>query len=113
MRYNSRNCRKRLNQLMSWGDMMEKKEKTPKPKKDGSFSKSVIMAIIVSVIIFTIAVLVVFVVTGGIEPSTLIISFYGFFGFECGVLGWIKSVKEKEKQEKLKSDSDKERKDKE
>jgi flagellar basal body-associated protein FliL len=63
--------------------------KSPKGKKSVKFSKIIIIGVLVSVLAFTVAMTVVYVVTGGI-PDTLVASFFTFAGGEAGVLGLIK-----------------------
>ena len=48
---------------------------------------------ILAVIIYTIVALKLFVETGGMEPSALTYSVFGFCGGEAGICGWIKSSK--------------------
>ena len=59
--------------------------------RKGRFSKTLIICIIVMNIIFTIAVLYV-VVKSGVEPSTLIAS---WFGWTTGELWMLTSIKKK------------------
>lgn len=53
------------------------------------FSKRVVIFMLAGVGIFTLAMTVIFCVTGDV-PDTLITEFFGFFGVEGGVLGVIK-----------------------
>lgn len=55
------------------------------------FSKKVVITLLVSVAIFTMTMIVVFVATGSV-PDTLIAEFFGFFKAEGGILGIIKAV---------------------
>ena len=54
------------------------------------FMKTCIVFLFLSVVLFTIATFVVFVITGN-EPSTLVSSFFGFFGLEGGAMAIIKT----------------------
>lgn len=63
----------------------QRKKKLPALDKYVIFSLS-------SIIIFTIAVLVIFVITQ-IEPSALVVAFYGVFGGELFLLAMIKRLK--------------------
>lgn len=64
-------------------------------KKD-NFLKKVVIAIGIFLLIFTIAVFIVFCSTGGNEPSTLITCvFAGCLG-ECSICGLLKKSKGKE-----------------
>lgn len=53
------------------------------------FSKVAVVALLVSVAAFTIAMITVYIKTGGI-PDTLVASFFAFAGGEAGFLGLIK-----------------------
>ena len=63
-------------------------------KKKGVYSKLIVVAVIVLNVIFTAAVLYVFLQTGS-EPSTLIASWFAFTTGELLMLSSIKKVKEK------------------
>lgn len=58
-------------------------------RRKAKFSKIVVAALLCAVAAFTVAVLILFFYTGS-EPSTLIVSFFGFAGGEAGVLGLIR-----------------------
>ena len=58
------------------------------------FSKKVVPAILVAVVIFTVAMVVVYIKTGGV-PDTLVASFFAFAGGEAGALGLIRYGKAK------------------
>ena len=58
--------------------------------KKKRFMKICMMFTFLSVIIFTITVFVVFCITGN-EPSTLVDSFFAFFGLEGGAMAIIKT----------------------
>lgn len=70
--------------------MMRTQRKT-RGRKNGKakFSKVIVAALLMAVAAFTVAVLVIFFYTGS-EPTTLIVSFFGFAGGEAGVLGLIR-----------------------
>jgi len=65
--------------------MKRKIKRKAKPK----FSKNVIVLLLLSVLIFTVTMTVIYVITGGV-PDTLITAFYAFAGGEAGCLGLIK-----------------------
>lgn len=46
------------------------------------------------ILAFTITMIAVFLRMGGV-PDTLIVAVFAFFGFEAGVMGWIKTTKTK------------------
>jgi hypothetical protein len=64
-----------------------------KNKKGGTFSKGIIISIILANIIFTSAVLWVFLKTSA-EPSTLVVSWFSFTTVELWSLASIKKTKE-------------------
>ena len=53
------------------------------------FSKKVVAAVLVAVVIFTVAMVVVYIKTGGV-PDTLVTAFFAFAGGEAGALGLIR-----------------------
>lgn len=67
-----------------------------KKKKKSNFSKGVVLFVIIANILFTVAVLSAFIVTQT-EPSTLIMSWFGFTTVELWSLASIKKTKEKNK----------------
>lgn len=64
--------------------------------KKGIFSKIIVLGVIVANVIFTAAVLKIFLTTSA-EPSTLIMSWFGFTTVEVWSLASIKKAKEKNK----------------
>lgn len=90
--------------------MAKKKNKAPKAKVDGRFMKLELVGIFTFLFVFVVSVMVIFVVTSGMEPSTLIISVFGFCGLEGGILGWIKTTKEKKQLDEEKKLADKKKK---
>lgn len=56
-------------------------------------------------LIFTVAVMVVFVACGSI-PDTLVTCVFSVCGGECGVMAWIKTAKMKQAKEKEKQKSE-------
>lgn len=63
-------------------------------KKMGTMDKVLVLEGVI-LVIYTAAALAVFWHTGG-EPSTLTACVFGVCGFENGVMGWIKTTKEKQ-----------------
>lgn len=57
----------------------------------------ILIMIAVFLLIFVGIMLVLYVRTGGI-PDTLCTCVFGACGGECGVMGWIKTTKEKQKE---------------
>lgn len=71
-------------------EKLERLKKLRNQFKNQRFMKRCIILMFSTVIIFTLAVFVVFCVTGD-EPTTLVENFFGFFGIEGGVMAIIKS----------------------
>ena len=67
-----------------------------KKNEKSNFSKGVVLFVIIANILFTVAVLSAFIVTQT-EPSTLIMSWFGFTTAELWSLASIKKTKEKNK----------------
>ena len=84
-----KHLRKRLRTL--------RQERKPPKKKMGTMDKVLILEAVV-LILYTAADLVVFWHTGN-EPDTLTACVFGVCGFENGVMGWIKTTKEKQEAE--------------
>lgn len=61
--------------------------------RKGKFLDGIIYMNIALLIIFSIAILVVFYATGGMEPSALVYSFFAAFGVENGLCAWIYTSK--------------------
>lgn len=68
-----------------------------KKRKMGTMDKVLVLEAVV-LILYTAADLVVFWHTGN-EPDTLTACVFGVCGFENGVMGWIKTTKEKQEAE--------------
>lgn len=68
---------------------MFKKRQREKGKDPVKFSKIVVASVLISVIVFTVTMIAVFL-RMGMVPDTLIASFFAFAGGEAGVLGLIK-----------------------
>lgn len=67
-----------------------KSKKQPRrSRKKPKFSKVAVTLLLLTVLAFTITMIVVYVRTGGI-PDTLVTAFYAFAGGEAGFLGLIK-----------------------
>lgn len=65
-----------------------------KPNKKSTMNM-ILIFLFVTVLLFTVIMIWVYVFTGGI-PDTLCTCFFAFCGGECGVMGWIKTIKDKE-----------------
>lgn len=76
-----------------------KEEKASKTKKKkGKFMKGIIVSVMLFLFLFVLVCLYITFKTGT-EPSTLIVSVFAFCGFECGILGRIKTSKQKTTKE--------------
>ena len=53
----------------------------------------------IALAVFTVAMAVIYCVTGGI-PDTLCTCVFAALGGECGVMGWIKTTKERMRERK-------------
>lgn len=81
-----------------------KEEAASKKKiKKGKFMKSIIVTVMLFLFLFTLTCLFITYKTGS-EPSTLIVSVFAFCGFECGILGRIKTNKERSNRAKREDD---------
>ena len=73
----------------------QKEEVASKKKiKKGKFMKSIIVTVMLFLFLFTLTCLFITYKTSS-EPSTLIVSVFAFCGFECGILGRIKTSKQR------------------
>ena len=81
-----------------------KVEEADKPKKIGTMD--VILIIIgIALLVFTITMIIVFLDMGSV-PDTLITCVFATFTGECGILGWIKTTKEKNTASGSKNDKE-------
>lgn len=73
-------------------------KKTKKPKEKMSAIDKYLIFVFSSVILYTIAVLIIFY-QHAIEPTTLTVSFFGLFGGEITLLALIKRLKLKKEKD--------------
>jgi len=73
---------------------LRRKVKSTEKKKMGTMDKVLILEAVI-LVAYTVAALIVFWHTGG-EPGTLTSCVFGVCGIENGVMGWIKTTKEKQ-----------------
>lgn len=66
---------------------------TPKKKKLGTMDK-ILIIVAVMLVTFTVTMIIIFCRVG-VAPDTLISAVFATLGGECGVLGWIKTTKER------------------
>ncbi|WP_298028676.1 hypothetical protein [uncultured Dysosmobacter sp.] len=86
------------------GGRTQNKQAGPAEKKPGLLDRIGTMNIVLvlvgaAVLLFTLKMIELYELTGGI-PDTLVQCFYSMMGFECGILGWIKTAKEKHRERK-------------
>lgn len=67
-----------------------------KKTKSGKTMNLILLIVAVAAFAFTVKMIKVFELTGS-EPSTLETCVFGLLGGECGILGWIKTTKEKKR----------------
>lgn len=67
-------------------------------KKRGTMDR-ILVFIAILLLVFSIAMIIIYICTGGI-PDTLVTCVFGVCGGECGVMGWIKTTKEKIQERK-------------
>ena len=70
-----------------------------KSKKEIKVMDVVLVFVGIAFVVFTAVMIVTFWRVGAV-PDTLIGCFFAFIGGECGVMGWIKNVKEKTQDRK-------------
>ena len=68
--------------------------KTKGRKKRMGTMDFILLIVFLCLTVFTIAMIVLFTVYGSV-PDTLITCVFATLGGECGILGWIKTTKEK------------------
>lgn len=70
------------------------------PKKSGIGVMDIILIIVgISLLAFTIAMIQLFREYGAV-PDTLVTCVFAALGGECGIMGWIKTTKERNKERK-------------
>lgn len=76
---------------------LKTKKKTEKVKKEKPGTMDIILIIVgASLLIFTITMIRLFTIYGSI-PDTLVTCVFAALGGECGIMGWIKTNKDKSK----------------
>lgn len=85
---------------------MVKRKKSKRARRNpAKFSKLVIASVLAAVALFTVAMIFLYALYGGV-PDTLIVSFFGFAGGEAGVLGLIKCNDERQKKKTAPQDEE-------
>lgn len=85
---------------------MVKRKKSKRARRNpAKFSKVVVASVLAAVALFTVAMICLYALYGGV-PDTLIVSFFGFAGGEAGVLGLIKCNDERTKKKPTPTDEE-------
>lgn len=84
--------------------MVRKKAKRAR-RNPAKFSKVVVASVLAAVALFTVAMIFLYALYGGV-PDTLIVSFFSFAGGEAGVLGLIKCNDERQKKKTAPQDEE-------
>lgn len=84
---------------------MKRKKAKRARRNPAKFSKIVVASVLAAVALFTVAMIFLYALYGGV-PDTLIVSFYGFAGGEAGVLGLIKCNDERQKKKTAPQDEE-------
>lgn len=72
----------------------------PSPKKSGIGVMDIILIIVgISLLAFTISMIQLFREYGAV-PDTLVTCVFAALGGECGIMGWIKTTKDRNKERK-------------
>lgn len=78
----------------------EYKRKRPSRKKEKIGAMDVILVIVgISLLAFTVAMIQIFREYGAV-PDTLVTCVFAALGGECGIMGWIKTTKDRNKERK-------------
>ena len=84
---------------------MKRKKAKRARRNPAKFSKIVVASVLAAVALFTVAMICLYALYGGV-PDTLIVSFFGFAGGEAGVLGLIKCNDERQKKKTAPQDEE-------
>lgn len=84
---------------------MKRKKAKRARRNPAKFSKVVVASVLAAVALFTVAMICLYALYGGV-PDTLIVSFFGFAGGEAGVLGLIKCNDERTKKKTAPQDEE-------
>lgn len=66
-------------------------------KKGDGLMNRILFFIAFLLVVFSVAMILIYIKTGGI-PDTLCTCVFGVCGGECGVMGWIKTTKDKQRE---------------
>ena len=84
---------------------MKRKKSKRARRNPAKFSKIIIASGVAAVALFTVAMVCLYALYGGV-PDTLIVSFFSFAGGEAGVLGLIKCNDERTKKKTAPQDEE-------
>ncbi len=85
---------------MSNGNRRYKRRTRPSRKKSSIGAMDVILIIVgISLFAFTVAMMKIFREYGAV-PDTLVTCVFATLGGECGIMGWIKTTKDRNKERK-------------
>ena len=85
---------------------MVKRKKAKRARRNpAKFSKVVVASVLAAVALFTVAMICLYALYGGV-PDTLVVSFFSFAGGEAGVLGLIKCNDERTKKKATPTDEE-------
>lgn len=86
----------------------DKQRQRKKPKKDIKTMDIILIIVGVSLLLFTLEMIHVFEIYGAI-PDTLVSCVFACLGGECGIMGWIKTTKDKNTDRKWHVEDEKRR----
>lgn len=74
-------------------------EKTAEKKRSIKVMNLILVIVGVSLLVFTIVMIQIFKMYGSV-PDTLVTCVYATLGGECGIMGWIKTTKDRTRERK-------------
>lgn len=77
----------------------KRKRRNDRQKKSVGTMDRILVVIFVCLVLFTVTMIRIFTVYGSV-PDTLVTCVFAALGGECGILGWIKTTKEKQQDRK-------------
>ena len=79
--------------------MKEKNENSAKKKGNIGVMDIILIIVGISLFAFTVVMILIFIKYGSI-PDTLVTSVFAALGSECGIMGWIKTNKDRNRDRK-------------
>lgn len=80
------------------GKRIQEKQSDKQRKPIGTMDK-ILIVVFICLVIFTVTMIRIFTIYGSV-PDTLVTCVFAALGGECGILGWIKTTKEKRQDRK-------------